>query len=127
MPSLAERKSELDQTIKGFLVPVFSEIADNGGQRNLLSQEDFDKVVQGYACSECLAEFVTYMLRCPVCGHERDLAHDIEQTPAMWLDHLKDRAGIESGEKRAALVIPRGIDELMRDVEADPDIEHIQL
>jgi len=127
VPSLAEKKQELDATIRGFLLPIFEEYAPNGGRLSLLSEEDFHKVSAGYACSECLAEFVTYMVRCPVCGHERDLLADVGHTPEMWVDHLKERAAIESGEKRAPRVVPRGIDDLVRDLQADPDVENIRL
>jgi hypothetical protein len=128
LTTLSEKKEELDRTIKGFLVPIFSEIAENGGQRNLLSEQDFDKVVAGYACSECLAEFVTYMVKCPVCAHRRNPNHDIEHAaPQMWKDHLRDRAEIEAGEKRAPRVVPEGIDGFIRSVREDPDIEQIRL
>ena len=126
--SLTEKKDELDRTIKGFLVPIYSEIASNGGQRNMLSEDDFNKVAYGYACSECLAEFQTYMAKCPVCGHERNVQKDIEaKPPQLWLDYLRERNAIERGEMEAPAVVPAGIDSLVRELENDPDVETIPL
>jgi len=36
----------------------------------MLSNEDFNKVQQGYACGECLEDFQgEFRIKCPVCGH----------------------------------------------------------
>ena len=47
--------------------------------------EDFYKIVEGYACARCFEEFACYTFKCPVCGLERDLERDIQETPTHWL------------------------------------------
>jgi hypothetical protein len=37
-----------------------------------LEKEDFEKVLQGYACGSCLADYGgMYLEKCPVCGEDR--------------------------------------------------------
>lgn len=90
--------------VKGFLVPVFQE-ADQQGNIVLSSllPDDFQKVVDGYACSNCLAEFWTYTFKCPLCGLQRNLQADIKATPQEWLDHLHER---ENPSEKAPVVNP---------------------
>ena len=124
MQSLAERKRELDTTIKGFLRPVFRQydpVTDRS--MNGLAPDDFRKVLEGYACPDCLAEFYTYLPQCPVCGFKRDVALDIQQAPDYWTQHLKDR---ESGYQ-AGTPDPANIDQHLARVGGDPDVEHIPL
>lgn len=129
MTTLDDRKAELDATVKGFFVPIFEEDDLGSGHRlAALREEDFLKVAQGYGCGKCLAEFVTYMAVCPVCRHERNVEEDIQGTPPeIWVEHLKRRALIESGEIVAPAMIPGGIDELMEELKNDPNVETIPL
>lgn len=105
---------------KGFLIPIFY---DEFTMKSALRPDDFAKVRDGYACARCLAEYVTYLPTCPVCSHQRDLAADLEAPDELHVDHLKERRdteGIDSGK-------PRTFDDLMRDVNASADIDHIPL
>jgi hypothetical protein len=91
MPSLDQYASELNATIKGFLVPIFSKDLENGQRLNGLGPDDYQKVMEGYACPECLAEYVTYLVTCPVCRYQRDPTRDILDAPRIWTDHLANR------------------------------------
>lgn len=56
-----------------------------------LSPTSFFKVTNGYGCPECLEDFNgVYKAVCPVCGHKRDVASDIVQTPRHWLPDPTD-------------------------------------
>ena len=47
---------------------------------------DFQRVLDGYACPECLAKFKWARNDCPLCPWERDLTEDIiDQVPPEWL------------------------------------------
>jgi hypothetical protein len=106
--------------VKGFLVPIFY---DEHTSRSALGPTDFAKVRDGYACARCLAEYTTYLVRCPVCSHERDLAADLEAPDPLQVDHLREREHTQGMDSPA----PRGFDEFMADVNADPDIDHTTL
>lgn len=102
--------------IKGFLIPIFY---DEHGRGSALQHDDFCKVRDGYACAYCLCEYTMYLVRCPVCGHERDVAADLEAPHQDHVDHLIERqSGMDS-------IVPRGFDEFMRSVERDDSIEQI--
>lgn len=101
--------------IKGFLKPIFTDELRN---EHTLMDEDFRKVRDGYACGLCLCEYVTYLPRCPVCGHERDIVKDLIPPKQHELDYLRERASGESA-------VPRGFDEFARAVANDKDIEQI--
>jgi hypothetical protein len=51
--------------------PIFSRFNYEANRWEfLLSDDDFRKVQQSYACGECLEDFQgEFRLRCPVCGH----------------------------------------------------------
>jgi len=102
--------------IKGFLVPIFY---DEFGRGSALNSDDFGKVRDGYACAFCLCEYTMYLVRCPVCQHERDVAADLEAPHQDHVDHLRERqSGMDSP-------VARGFDEFMRSVEQDDRIEQI--
>lgn len=106
--------------VRGFLKPIFF---DENSMKSALGPDDFAKVRDGYACAKCLAEYVTYLPTCPVCAHQRDLAADLEAPDDLHVDHLRERRdteGIDSGKART-------FDDLMRDVNANSDIDHIPL
>jgi hypothetical protein len=106
--------------VKGFLIPIFY---DEHSSKSALGREDFLKVRDGYACAKCLAEYVTYLPTCPVCGHQRDIAEDLEAPDDLHVDHLREREateGIDSGRART-------FDDFMADVKKNADIDHIPL
>ena len=104
--------------IKGFLVPVFY---DEHGRGSALDTEGFEKVRQGYACAYCLCEYTMYLVRCPVCQRERDITRDLEAPHQDHVDHLRERQG---GMDTA---VPQGFEEFMRSVNADENIEKIDV
>ncbi len=94
MQSQADRISAL-QSIRGFLIPVFSSDPLPGVKQTFgLSGQDFKKVTEGYACSECLADYGTYRPVCPVCGHQQDLGQDVTQA-VEWERYLRARKEAE--------------------------------
>lgn len=123
MPSLDDRKHELDTLTEGFMVPVFRDRDPHTGRvRNGLGPADFNRVVAGYACPDCLAKYITYLATCPVCGYTRDISKDVEAPPDLWVDHLADRnAG------RGAPAPAPSIDKLVDEIMADKDIEKTTL
>jgi len=121
--SLAERKRELDTLFKGFIQPVFEDVDADGRKRHALSLEDFQKIREGYACPNCLAEYTTYLVRCPVCHYERDLGIDLQPPPAHWAQHLEDRA---TGYT-APIPSSADIDEHLARVGQSLDVEQVPL
>lgn len=56
-----------------------------------LTGADFRKVTQGYGCPTCLEDFGgVYHAVCYVCGHQRDIAADVVETPRYWLPDPTD-------------------------------------
>lgn len=112
--------------VKGFLVPIFY---DEHSSQSALGPEDFQKVVGGYACAKCLAEYTTYLVRCPICQHQRDLAADLEAPDDLHVDHLRERETTEGqnlgGDPRTGK--PRTFDDLMADISKNSDIDHVAL
>lgn len=106
--------------IKGFLTPIFY---DEYGRFSALGPADFQKVRDGYACSKCLAEYTTYLVRCPVCKHERDVMADLEDPRAEHVNHLQDRAATEGQE----VGVPRNFDEFMAGLRENKDVDHTTL
>lgn len=119
-PLSAESVIANKNLVKGFLVPIFFSETGSG---SALEREDFLKVRDGYACAKCLAEYVMYLATCPVCGHVRDLAKDLEDPDPLHVEHLRERARTEGMDTGVA----RGFDEFMADVNADPDVEQIPI
>jgi hypothetical protein len=122
--TLVDRKQELDTLLEGFLVPVFQQEGPNGRMLNGLSPGDYQRVVAGYACPDCLAKYKTYLATCPVCGWERNVQNDVERTPAMWVQHLEDRADETFGVR---MPTQERIEQALKDIHEDPDIEQIPL
>lgn len=106
--------------IRGFLKPIFY---DEWGRSSALTTEDFRKVRDGYACAKCLAEYVTYLVRCPVCGAQRNVEADLIAPDPLEAAHLLERDRTEGMDTGA----PRGFDEFMEGVNANPDIDHVPL
>jgi hypothetical protein len=105
--------------VKGFLVAEYSD--HETGRHTFANQADFDKVRLGYACAFCLAEFTCYMAVCPLCHNDRDVARDMQETPADLQAHY-DEANAP-GEKTEARSMADAIAELM----GDTDVEHVPL
>lgn len=63
--------------------PVYSKYDNvNDEWTHGLTGEDFEKVRQGYACSNCLEDFQgMYLERCPVCRKPTMVMVD---TPSEW-------------------------------------------
>ena len=82
-------------TIRGFLVPEFSEEVRGPDGRlrhnHGLTREAFDEVVQGYACGECLARFTVPLAVCPLCGISTLETRAVQDTPPLWQQHLDER------------------------------------
>ena len=116
---LGKRASEIDELVVGWMVPVMRhDPLDGSRPLNGLGLEDFRRVQAGYGCPDCLAKFKTYLVKCPVCGLERDVYSDMQAPPELWVDHLKERHR-NDGEKTK----PLGFDEFMAEVARDPNIE----
>lgn len=73
--------------IDGF-IPAHYEYTREDGRRHyaLTNSRDFQRILDGYACPNCLAKFKTSRTTCPLCPWERDMSKDIiEQVPPEWL------------------------------------------
>ena len=124
--SLNQKAADINAVVKGFLTPIFRTDPESGRKLAGLDEESFWKVAQGYACAnaDCLAEFKTYTIICPVCGYTRDITKDIAPAPQEWTQHLRDR---EEGYAAPIARNPFSPDELIRQVRADKDIEQVRL
>ena len=117
--SLIDAKERMDALVDGFMIPVFHDPLTG---MNGLAPADFARVRHGYGCAKCLAKYKTYLVRCPVCGLERDVLRDFEEAPDLWVEHLHDRHKGETERTR-----PLTFDEFMAEVARDPDIERVKL
>lgn len=122
MPSVDQIRQNAS-LIRGFLTPIFYDELGRPDQVTALSHTDFCKVRDGYACSRCLCEYTTYLVRCPVCGHERDLAADLAAPDPLHVEHLTERAVTEGTDTG----VPRSFDQFMREIERSRDIDHVPL
>lgn len=69
-----------------FLTPVYTgRMEGNDRQQYGLSERDFQRVMDGYACPECLLKFERRTDVCPLCSHERDIERDVVEAPRHWL------------------------------------------
>jgi hypothetical protein len=66
--------------------------------------------------------FTTYLSTCPVCGWERNVQADIEDSPDYWRQHLEDR---ETGY--APKIGRSNIDTVIDQIMQDGNVEHIPL
>lgn len=125
MRSLADNIALLDTAITGFAVPIFREEDPATGRLlNGLGPEDYQRVLDGYGCPDCLAQWNLYMAACPVCGWVRDIGRDVEKPPGYWLQHLEDRANPDWG---VTTPTQEKIEQALKDIHADPDVEHTTL
>lgn len=119
------RDGQIKTQVRGFLVPEFMEIGEDGRRLSGLAPPEFEMVKQGYACPECLAWFSTYTVTCPVCGYKRDVNADIAaEAPELWTQHLKER-----NEPWTAVDKPKPMNpfEAIQSVQDDPNVEQIKL
>ena len=123
MPNIDQIKANVS-LVRGFLTPIFYDELGREGEVTALSHTDFCKVRDGYACSRCLAEYTTYLVRCPVCGHERDIAADLKAPDPLHVAHLREREDTV-GQDLGGMV--RSFDEFMKQIEANKDIDHVPL
>jgi len=88
-----DRAQAIRTQVIGFLTPIFVDRNLRTGETvmNGLDEEGFAKVMAGYACANCLAEFASFTVTCPVCGETRDLTDDVPETPELWLAAMRDR------------------------------------
>jgi hypothetical protein len=116
-----QQAEQLKPLVVGFLTAIYSSPQPNGRTVHGLSQADFDRVMSGYACGECLAMFDTYMDPCPVCGLSREIGGRVDEDPDQWQafydEHLN---GTDKNTPRTSL-------EFLRDIQHDPDVEHAKL
>lgn len=69
-------------------IPAHYEYTREDGRRHyaLTNSRYFQRILDGYACPECLAKFKWARNDCPLCPWERDLTQDIiDQVPQEWL------------------------------------------
>lgn len=120
------RKQEIQSRVSGFLVPIYSRTDPTTGRKlHGLGPADYQKVLDGYACPDCLAEFSSYTLRCVLCGWQRDLAGDIAQAaPAMWTQSIDER---ENDRTPYARPVKNPFERMMGDLAHDRDVEHVAL
>ncbi len=108
-PDVAITQKRIDEisTIKGHLIPVFTQEAMPGREAIAeLRPEDFHKVVQGYACgnAECLADFGgIFRLECPVCHKATSMDNRVVEPPPIWAEHRAARENAPATPK-----LPRG-------------------
>lgn len=126
MTRLQDKADDINAIVKGFLIPVFRTDPESGQRLAGLDEESFKKVAAGYACAnaDCLAEFKTYTIECPVCSYVRDIQHDLVAPPETWVQHLKDR---EEGYAPDIASNPFSPDEFFKSVADDSDVEQRRL
>lgn len=115
----------LQSVVKGFLVPIYDRTDPATGRvLHGLSPQDFQKVRDGYACPDCLAEYGTYTPKCVLCGWERDIAADIARAPAYWQQSIDER---ENDRTPYAKPVSNPFDRMMGNLAADKDVDHVAL
>ena len=111
--------------IKGFMVPIYDRTDPVTGRvLHGLGPEDYGKVRDGYGCPACLAEFVTYLVRCPACGWVRDVAADFAAAPGLWQQSIREREGDTTPYFKPS---KNPFDEMMGVLAEDPDVDHVAL
>lgn len=119
--SLADTKALLDAAITGFAIPIFrKEDPRTGRMLNGLGPSDYQRVLDGYGCPDCLAQWAMYLAACPLCGWQRDIANDVQEAPQLWVDHLRDRNDPTAG----ILPTQTRIEQALKEIHEDPDVEH---
>ena len=118
----ATRQAEiLKPQVTGFLNPVYRSLQPNGRHIMGLTQADFDKVMAGYACGDCGAEFNTYTDPCIVCGLSREVGARIQEDPDHWQEFF-DEHNNGSGKTQT-----RTVHEFLDDLQKDKDVDHVEL
>ena len=117
-----EKISQLDSILVGFAIPIFRKEGPDGRWLNGLGPEDWQRVIDGYGCPDCLAQFRMWVASCPLCGWVRGVGSDVQQAPDYWTQHLRDRADESYGV--AEMPTQAKIEQALRDIHNDPDVEH---
>ena len=118
----ATRQAEiLKPLVIGFLSPIYSKLQENGRHVHGLTKDDFDRVMAGFSCGECLACFDTYQETCPVCGLSRELGARWQDDPDGWNayhdEHLNGSGKTET----------RDVHSFLADLHKDKDVDHVDL
>ena len=108
--------------IIGFLTPHMVEATPGGGVLNAFSDPaDIDRIQKGYACGNCCAVFDGFRLDCPLCRQPTEVARRDAPAPQVWADHVRER---EHGDTATGT---RSIDEFLRALAADKDVDQVPL
>lgn len=71
--------------VRGFLKPRYVDEMPDGRRVAELHAHDLQRVIDGYACGECLAFFDQRFEKCPACGHKLDPNTDVvDWQPDYW-------------------------------------------
>ena len=114
-------EAAIRSVVVGFLTPEFFDEAT--GIVAFSNKADFEKVRLGYACANgaCLAEFSTYTVTCPICGHKRDVAEDLRTAPQVWQEYFDER------NKPAHKTRTASAQDALSHLAVSPDVERIPL
>lgn len=111
----------LKPLVRGFLTPIYSELQPNGRHIHAFDRPSYEKVMAGYACGECCAEFDTFMDFCPVCGLSREQSSKRDVMPEGWQDFYNEHLyGGVTGRANTP-------DEFLRTMAADKDVDQAKL
>ena len=120
--------------VRGFLTPAMTGLDPGGRTLNAFSNpSDVHMIEQGYACGECCAIFTGFRLDCPLCGLPTHVTRQRQETPEMWQQHVDQRhapvktLGVKTEIDLPRSVVPRSVDQFMREIAADKDMDHIPL
>lgn len=72
--------------VDGFIPAHYEYERPEGGRHYALTNKrDFQRIIDGYGCANCLAKFKRQCDTCPLCGHTRDVEKDVLPAPREWL------------------------------------------
>lgn len=120
--------------VTGFMTPAMVENTGHGMLNGFSDPKDVHRIEAGYGCGNCCAIFDRFMLDCPICHQATHVTRQRESAPQEWLDHVKTRhADVQTygpGE-REPMPTPRegarSVDEFLRAVGADGDVDQVPL
>ena len=118
----ATRQAEiLRPLVTGFMTAYYSSLQENGRHVHALGKDDFDRVMAGFGCGECLATFDTYMETCPVCGLSREIGARWQDDPDNWNAYHDEHLN-GSGKTQT-----RDVHQFLDDLQKDKDVDHVEL
>ena len=119
-----KRLDELS-SVRRFITPVFEhEDPVTGRKHRLITQSDAEMIAQGYACGECGAVYDMVMPKCVVCFQPIGL--DLAPMRPEWEQHLRDRREAFS-HPTPVNPLANGVDDVIRRVRENPDVEQVKL